>query len=260
MWPCIWTTAPSSSWLFRNTKNRRAGCPGQHHVQAGRIGASTKRLQGQTTLFSLDSLYPEVEKARSRTALKNVILTSLEAYLPEKPTLPVPSGAGMGGRSFPDTISLEAFIHRSGEQPLCHVSDLKKELAVLQYTGGQRHTQRGDDQPLWPGSANLVMLHWYHHRENDVFMGVTPFFHVMGQINVMCVPLVCRRQDNNFIPLCSGGGGPGYYPVSMHLLGGAYHRHYCLAQPANIKDYDFSSFRCLWTGGVPDFQRNSKRD
>ena len=37
---------------------------------------------GVETLIGIDALYPEVEKIRSRTPLKNVILTSMKDFLP----------------------------------------------------------------------------------------------------------------------------------------------------------------------------------
>ena len=208
---------------------------------------------GATVLIGLDYLYPDVEKVRSRTPLKKVILTSLEAYFPEKPVLPLPPEAGKTVGPFTDTLSFEELISNNSEgEPLCRVSDLKNELAVLQYTGGTTGMPKGAMISHYAlSSSSFMMLHWYHHRENDVFLGVTPFFHVMGQINVMCTPLVAGGRIvilSRFIPAvvaqaitvyrCTYWVAPTTAVIALLSL-------------PNLKDYDFSSFRCLWTGGVP---------
>ncbi len=207
---------------------------------------------GVRVLFGLDFLYPEVEKIRSRTPLEYVILTSLDAYLPEKPALPPPPETGGGIRSFPDTLSFEDFINKPGSEPICRVTDLKKELALLQYTGGTTGTPKGAMISHYGlSSASFVSLHWYHHRESDVFLGVAPFFHVMGQINVMCTPLVAGARVvilSRFVPdvvaqaitryRCTYWVAPTTAVIAL------------LGLP-NLADYDFSSLRCLWTGGVP---------
>ncbi|MGB6065399.1 MAG: AMP-binding protein [Desulfomonilaceae bacterium] len=207
---------------------------------------------GTGTLFGLDSLYPEVEKVRSRTPLRNAILTSLDAYLPEKAVLAVPREAGTGGRSFPDTISFETFIQKSTSRPLCLVADLRKDLAVLQYTGGTTGIPKGAMISHYAlSSATFVSLYWYHHRENDVFMGVAPFFHVMGQINLMCTPLASGAQVvvlSRFVPEVLAQA-VAHYRCTYWV--GATPMVIALLNLPNLKDYDLSSLRCLWTGGAP---------
>ena len=207
---------------------------------------------GALVLFCLDFLYPEVEKIRFRTSLKYVILTSLDAYLPEKPTLPFPADTGGGKRSFPDTLSFEQFIQKTEGEPICRVTDLKKELALLQYTGGTTGTPKGAMISHYGlSSASFVSLYWYRHRENDVFLGVTPFFHVMGQINVMCTPLVAgarvvilSRFSPNVVAQAITKYRCTYWVAPTTAI-------IALLGLSNVEDYDFTSLRCLWTGGVP---------
>ncbi|MBI5602529.1 MAG: AMP-binding protein [Deltaproteobacteria bacterium] len=207
---------------------------------------------GAQTLIGLDALYPEVEKVRSRTPLKKVILTSLKDYLPEKPLLPLPPEAGLAGRSFPDTLAFETFIRQSKDEPLCQVTDLKKELAVLQYTGGTTGTPKGAMISHYAlASASFVSLHWYHHREDDIFLGVAPFFHVMGQINLMCTPLAAGARVvilARFVPEVVAQAISRY---RCTYWVGATTMVIALLNLPNVEDYDFSSFRCLWTGGAP---------
>jgi long-chain acyl-CoA synthetase len=207
---------------------------------------------GAETYIGLDTLYPEMEKARSRTPLKRVILTSLSDFIPPDPTLPLPDEAREKKRAYPDTIDFMELIERSRNDALCRVADLKTELAVLQYTGGTTGIPKGAMISHYAlASASLGSMHWYHHREDDVHLGVTPFFHVMGQLTLMCAPLV---SGGRVIIL------PRFVPdVVAHTIT-YYHCTFWVAATTmviallglpNISDYDFTSFRCLWSGGAP---------
>jgi acyl-CoA synthetase (AMP-forming)/AMP-acid ligase II len=207
---------------------------------------------GAETLIGLDTLYPEVEKARGKTPLKNVILSSLRDYLPEEPLLPLPPEAKEEKRSFPDVLDLGDLISKSQDRPVCRVADLKKELALLQYTGGTTGIPKGamiTHHTLT--CVSLGTMFWYHHREDDVHLGVTPFFHTMGQQQLMCTPLV------------SGGRVVILARFAPEVVAQAITHYRCtywvaattmviaLLSLPNIRKYDFTSFRCLWSGGTP---------
>jgi long-chain acyl-CoA synthetase len=89
---------------------------------------------GVEVLIGVDALYPEVQKVRSRTPLKRVILTSLKDFLPPEPALALPEEAKHDKQSFPDVIDFMELLRKSNDSPICEVSDLKKDLALLQYT------------------------------------------------------------------------------------------------------------------------------
>jgi acyl-CoA synthetase (AMP-forming)/AMP-acid ligase II len=207
---------------------------------------------GAETYIGLDTLYPEMEKVRSRTPLKRVILTSMSDFLPADPTLPLPDGAGEKHHAFPDTIAFMELMERSRDDALCKVSDLKTELAVLQYTGGTTGIPKGAMISHYAlAAAALGLMHWYHHREDDVHLGVTPFFHVMGQLALMCTPLV---SGGRVIIL------PRFVPDVVARTITQYRCTFWVAATTmviallglpNITDYDFTSFRCLWSGGAP---------
>lgn len=206
---------------------------------------------GIEALIGFDEFYPEVEKVRSRTPLKNVILTSLKDFLPAEPVLTLPDEAKHEKRSFPDTMDFLELMTKSQSDPICKITDLKSDLALLQYTGGTTGTPKGAMISHYALSCSaLGSMYWYHFREDDVFLGVTPFFHVMGQTILMCTPLLSGGQVvilTRFVP---------------EVLARAVTRYHCtywvgtttmiiaLLNLPNIKDYDFSSFRCIWTGGA----------
>lgn len=207
---------------------------------------------GAETLIGLAGLYDEVEKARRKTPLKNVILTSLTDYLPERPVLPLPPDAKEEKRSFPDTLDFLELLAKSQEVPICNVSDLKTDLALLQYTGGTTGIPKGamiSHHTL--AIVSLGAAYWYHHREDDVYLGVTPFFHTMGQQQLMCTPLVSGGRVvilSRFVPDVVAQA-IGLYQCTYWV--GATTMVIALLNLPNIKDYDFTSFRCLWSGGTP---------
>jgi acyl-CoA synthetase (AMP-forming)/AMP-acid ligase II len=204
------------------------------------------------TLISLDYLYPEVEKIRDRIRLKNVILTSLTDYLPAKPVLPLPSEAKATKRSFPETLNLNDLLNKSPVKPICHVTDMNKELALLLYTGGTTGLPKGamiSHYTLTLSSVAAAL--WYHHREDDVHLGVTPFFHTMGQQQLMCAPLASGGRIIilvRFVPDIVAKAITQYRCTFMVVPTTAL---IALLGMPEIKQYDFSSFRCIWSGGAP---------
>lgn len=206
---------------------------------------------GVETLIGFDVFYPEVEKIRSRTSIKNVILTSLNDFLPTEPVLSVPEEARHKKQFYPDTMDFIELMEKSQDKPICRVTDLKSDLALLQYTGGTTGTPKGAMISHYALSYSaLGSMHWFHFREDDVFLGVTPFFHVMGQAVLMCTPLVSGAQVvimTRFVPdvvahaiahyRCTYWVGPTTMIIALLNL-------------PDIKKYDFTSFRCIWTGGA----------
>ena len=203
------------------------------------------------TLISLDYLYPEIEKIRDRINLKNVILTSIHDYLPDNPVLPVPPEAKEQKRSYPNTVDFIELLNKSPETPVCKVTNLKKELAILQYTGGTMGLPKGAMITHYALSyASLASAYWYHHREDDVHLGVTPFFHTMGQQQLMSTPLVSGGKVIilvRFIPDVVAKAIV-YYRCTYWV--GATTMLIALLNLPDIEKYDFSSFRCLWSGGT----------
>jgi acyl-CoA synthetase (AMP-forming)/AMP-acid ligase II len=207
---------------------------------------------GAETLIGLDSLYAELEKVRTMTPLKHVILTSLKDYLPSEPLLPPPKEALAETLSFKGTTAFNEIMGGSADRPICEVTDLKADLSILQYTGGTTGMPKGAMISHYAlASASLGSMHWFHHRENDVHLGVTPFFHVMGQQQLMCTPLVSGGRIvilSRFVPDVVAQAVTHYrctYWVGATTMMTA------LLNLPNASDYDFSSFRCLLTGGMP---------
>jgi acyl-CoA synthetase (AMP-forming)/AMP-acid ligase II len=203
-------------------------------------------------LIALDSLYPEVEKIKTRVALKHIILTSLEEYVPKNPVLPFPNKSPEPCISFPETLDFMDLLNESPNEPICNVNDLKEDVALLQYTGGTTGLPKGAMITHYNlACACIGNVHWFRHRYDDVYLGVTPFFHIMGMTALMCAPLI------------SGGQVVVLARFDTEVAARAIERFKCtfwvtattsliaLLETPNIEQHDFGSLRCLWSGGTP---------
>jgi len=203
------------------------------------------------TLFGLDYLYPQIEMIRDRVPLRNVILTSLRDFLPDEPILPLPNEAREPKRSFDRTSDLLDLLKTSGHEPACNATDMK-DLALLLYTGGTTGLPKGAMISHYVlACASVGAATWYHHRETDVHLGVTPFFHTMGQQQLMCSPLVSGGKVvilTRFIPDVVAAAIARYRCTFMSVPTTAL---LALLSLPDIEQYDFSSLRCIGSGGAP---------
>lgn len=203
-------------------------------------------------LICLDYLYLEVEKIRDRVPLRHVILTSLHEFLPEEPVLPLPPEGKEESRSFPGTLSFEKLLAESEEKPICKTSNLSDELALLQYTGGTTGLPKGAmiTHHALTGAC-LGSKYWFNNTDDDVFLGVTPFFHIMGMVQMMCAPLISGGKVvvlSRFIPDVVLKA-IDHYRCSAWV--GATTMLVALLQVPDLKQYDLSCFRYICSGGSP---------
>jgi acyl-CoA synthetase (AMP-forming)/AMP-acid ligase II len=207
---------------------------------------------GVEILVAFDYLYPEVLKIEGGLSLKRVILTSLQDYLPENPVLPLPYEARAPKREFPDTLDFQDILKNSSDTPICLIENMEEELALLQYTGGTTGTPKGAMISHYNlAFATVASGYWWHLREDDVSLGVAPFFHVMGMVVTMCAPLITGGQVvvlSRFIPEATAMA-IAYYRCTFWTA--ATTMFIALLQLPNISEYDFSSFRLLISGGAP---------
>jgi len=207
---------------------------------------------GIEILVGFDYLYPEVLKIEADLSLKHVIITSLHDYLPENPVLPLPAEAEAPKREFSDTLDFQDILRNASDEPVCLVENLDKDLALLQYTGGTTGTPKGAMISHYNlAFATIASGYWWRLREDDISLGVTPFFHIMGMVVTMCAPLITGGQIavlSRFLPDATARAIP-YYRCTFWTA--ATTMFIALLQLPNISEYDFSSFRLLISGGAP---------
>ncbi len=136
---------------------------------------------GANVLVCLDKLYPHVQSVRDETRLSNVFTTGASDYLQHAPESPVLSGA----------TNLREFLKYYGDQPRRVEIDAKKDLAVLQYTGGTTGVPKGAMLTHYNLVANALQFSsWLWMRPGaEVNLSVLPLFHVYGMTVAMNVPV-----------------------------------------------------------------------
>jgi acyl-CoA synthetase (AMP-forming)/AMP-acid ligase II len=205
-----------------------------------------------TVYVGLDYLYPELAKVQDKIPLRNIILTSLRDYLPTQPNAPLPAEAQTARLEFPDTLDFKDMVGRSsGELPETSVV-IKEDLALLQYTGGTTGLPKGAMITHHALSmASVGAGYWFQNTESDVYLGVTPFFHIMGMVQMMCAPLLSGGKIvvlSRFTPdavarAIQDHGCTAWVGATTMLI--------ALLQLPDIQNYNLSSFRYVCSGGSP---------
>jgi long-chain acyl-CoA synthetase len=140
---------------------------------------------GCDTIVVLQQLYPRVGPVVGRSALKHVIVTGAEDYLPWFKRLAYPwVNRGEKRPAVPCLPNIHRFrrlLHPAAGPPSVQVTP--DDLALLQYTGGTTGTPKG----VMLTHRNLVSntlqcRHWMPALRSgqERFLAVLPFFHVYG--------------------------------------------------------------------------------
>jgi len=208
---------------------------------------------GAETILTLDLLYPVVRSVKERTRLRNVISTSLLDYFP--PVLGVL--ARLTGKlkrvPCPDTLNLKELISRHPAS-LSQVSiDPKKDIALLQYTGGTTGIPKGAMITHFNMVVNAVQIaYWLPALEGkDVHLSVLPFFHIYGMSVAMNSPiymgttmvLIPRFEAKTVLEAI------GKYHVTVFC--GVPTMYIALLNYPDLIKYDLSSIRSCFSGAAP---------
>lgn len=149
---------------------------------------------GATFIVCLDILFPRVSKVKENTDLKHVIVTKIAEYLPFPKNLIYPfiqkREYNMSVKVTPthDTHVWKSIIDNTSENYQPIDIDPKKDLALLQYTGGTTGKPKGVMLTHYNLVSNVQMCSaWMYKMEknSETVLGVLPFFHVYGMTTVM---------------------------------------------------------------------------
>ena len=152
----------------------------------------------------------------------------------------------------PGTLDFQRLLSAAKSDPVNRVADLHGDLALLQYTGGTTGLPKGamiTHHGLAVASVGLNQ--WFANSRDDVYLGVAPFFHIMGMIAMMSGPLLSGGRLvilTRFTP-AQVARAITHYRVTGWV--GATTMLVALLNLPNVRDYDFSSFRYICTGGAP---------
>jgi long-chain acyl-CoA synthetase len=131
---------------------------------------------GTETIVTLDSLYSIVANVWSRTRMRNVVITSIEAF-----------DHSIGKK--PNAHSFQQLLTKSADVPNVKF-DPAEDLAALQYTGGTTGTAKGAMLTHRNLVANAVSFAtWIRGTAEDTFLTALPLFHIYGMTTSMNAPI-----------------------------------------------------------------------
>jgi long-chain acyl-CoA synthetase len=140
--------------------------------------------------LDLKVLYDKAELARQQSDLKRIVVGRMAGILPFPKNLLYPLAKRGETARVPDDdshVPFERLIANDGA-PSAVAIDPRRDIAVLQYTGGTTGTPKGAALTHYNLWANVVQNEsWFPDRErgNERMLGVLPFFHVFGMTAVM---------------------------------------------------------------------------
>lgn len=143
---------------------------------------------GAETIIALDMLFPKIEKVKPETGLKNIIVTSVQQYLPPvlKALYPLKAkkeGTWVKVKRAPGIHFFEDLITERFVADLPEVTISPQDTAMFLYTGGTTGVSKGAVLTHRNLIANVIQIRtWYcdvKDRE-EIVVCALPFFHSYG--------------------------------------------------------------------------------
>ncbi len=147
---------------------------------------------GAETIVALDLFFPRIKNILANINLKRVIITGVKDYLPPLLKLLYPIKALLEGHLIsvdktPPVYDLIKLLNEAKvDSPSIKV--LPDDTALLQYTGGTTGIPKGVILTHRNLITNVMQCrNWMPSLKdgNEIFLGVTPFFHVFGMTAIM---------------------------------------------------------------------------
>jgi len=148
-------------------------------------------------ILVLDHLYSMVDSVKDETSLEIIITTGTNTYLPETPTIPIPTGLDLAGPDCPGSIDFVTMLEeQSPEYPAVEVG--LDDLAVLNYTGGTTGMPKGCEHTqgdmLYTLAAAIATA--YDPTKNTVegssMLSYFPVFWIAGEIGGLLAPIAAN--------------------------------------------------------------------
>jgi long-chain acyl-CoA synthetase len=148
---------------------------------------------GAKVLIAWDKLYPYVQTVKAQTELRNVITTSVRDYLPTILRMLSPL-KGVKSYACPGASDMKTLLAKYRGQPKPVEINPKKDIALLQYTGGTTGIPKGAMLTHYNLVVNTVqVMEWGQLRPGeDVHLSALPFFHIFGMTTAMNSPIYTR--------------------------------------------------------------------
>jgi long-chain acyl-CoA synthetase len=140
-------------------------------------------------IVAWDRLYPFVQAVRNETKLTEVVTTSVRDYLPPALRLLSPL-KGVKSYPCPGARDMKALLQETRGLPKAVRIDPKKDLALLQYTGGTTGIPKGAMLTHYNLIANTEQVKsWIVLQPGDTHLVALPLFHIYGMTTAMNSPI-----------------------------------------------------------------------
>lgn len=214
---------------------------------------------GAKFIICLDILLPRVNNVREDTNLEHVIVTRIKDYLPFPKNVIYPFiqkrqyNIVVKVEETEDTHDWETIISKGSEDYENVSINPKEDLALLQYTGGTTGKPKGVMLTHFNLVANVQMCTtWMYktEKDNEVVLGVLPFFHVYGMTTVMNLSIMYGAK---MILLPKFDAGEVLKTIQKHkptLFPGAPTIYIGLLNHPDIEKYDLSSIKACISGSA----------
>ena len=196
-------------------------------------------------LVTLDVLAPIALGVRGRSAIEQIIVTSLAEY--STAAAPAPQVDG--------TVSLSELIASATTRQVIRVPIAGDDLAVLQYTGGTTGTPKGAMLTHANIFANLIQTEafMYRIRERGTarYLIVIPYFHIyaftvgmMKGIWIGALQVLVPKYDVEQVLTAIRDFRPTYFPAVPTVF-------VSLLNHPRAKEYGLENVRTFNSGGAP---------
>lgn len=213
-----------------------------------------------TFIICLDILLPKVTNVQNKTDIKHKIVTFIKDYLPFPKNLIYPF---IQKREYNLVVKVEQSEDTHVWQNIMNAAapkyekvniDPKKDLALLQYTGGTTGHPKGVMLTHYNLVSNLQMSEaWLYKTKpgEEKVLAVLPFFHVYGMTTVMNFAV---KQASQMILMPKFNAKDVLKVIDKEkptLFPGAPTIYIGLINHPDIDQYDLSSIRACISGSAP---------
>ncbi|WP_085991748.1 AMP-binding protein [Oceanobacillus senegalensis] len=211
-------------------------------------------------IICLDILLPKVAKAREKTDLEHTVVTGIKDYLPFPKNIIYPF---IQKREYnivvkpkqSEGIHIWKNIMETATSDYLEVDiNPKKDLALLQYTGGTTGNPKGVMLTHYNLVANVQMCEAWLYKlksKSQTVLAVLPFFHVYGMTTVMNYSIM---QASKMILMPKFNSTDVLKTISKQkpsLFPGAPTIYIGLLNHPEIHKYDLSSIEACISGSAP---------
>jgi long-chain acyl-CoA synthetase len=143
-------------------------------------------------IVAWDRLYPFIQAVRSETKLTQVVTTSVRDFLPPALRLLSPL-KGVKSYPCPGARDMKAVLREARGPPKAVQIDPRKDLALLQYTGGTTGIPKGAMITHHNLIVNAEQVKaWVPLQPGDTTLSALPLFHIFGMTVAMNSPIYQR--------------------------------------------------------------------